>query len=92
MPSVPPAAMHPVASASEYLNFFISGTATTPMVTAVATLEPQIAAKPPHAARVAMARPPLSRPSHLFTAQNKSSLIPALTTKLPISKNRLTTA
>ena len=39
MPMVPPAASAPVDKATSYLYLFISGTATNPMVTAVATLE-----------------------------------------------------
>ena len=46
MPSVPPAAMEPVASASEYPKRFIDGYATLLMVAAVAIEEPQMAPKP----------------------------------------------
>ena len=45
MPSVPPAASAPVASAPEYLARSSSGSATWPMVAAVASDEPQIAPK-----------------------------------------------
>ena len=92
MPSVPPAAIQPVARVFAYLDFIISGRATTPMVTAQATEEPQMAAKPPQAATVARARPPLSEPIHLRTAMNRSSLMPDLKAKFPISTNRATTA
>ena len=68
MPSVPPAASTPVARPESYLYFFISGRATTPMVTAQATDDPQMAAKPPQAATVAMASPPLTLPMRRCTA------------------------
>ena len=92
MPSVPPAAMQPVARVLAYLNLRISGKATTPMVTAQATEEPQMAANPPQAATVAMASPPLSLPSQVFTQAKSSSLMPDLKAKLPMSRKRQTTA
>ena len=92
MPNVPPAAMQPVARVLAYLNFRISGMATTPMVTAQATEEPQMAAKPPQAAMVATASPPFRRPSQVFTQAKSSSLMPDLKAKLPMSRKRQTTA
>ena len=57
-PSVPPAATAPVESSGAYLNRFISGSATRPIVTADASEEPDNAANPAQAAIVAEARPP----------------------------------
>ena len=57
-PSVPPAATDPVARLSAYLYFFISGSATRPIVTAEASEEPERAANPAQAAMVADAKPP----------------------------------
>ena len=62
MPSVPPAATDPVASPSPYPKRFICGSATLPIVTAVATDDPDTAAKVAHPTTVADARPPFSLP------------------------------
>ena len=62
------------------------------MVTAQATEDPQMAAKPPQAATVAMASPPLSLPSQVFTQAKSSLLMPDLKAKLPMSRKRQTTA
>ena len=56
-------------------------------VAAVATDEPQMAAKPPQAAMVATPRPPRLCPTKAFAARNISRLMPALETKAPISRN-----
>ena len=61
------------------------------MVMAVATLEPQMAAKAPHAPTVAMASPPLRLPIIFRTAQYRSLLRPDLKAKLPMRMNRGTT-
>ena len=67
MPRVPPAAMQPVARESAYLKRFISGSATIPMVAAVAREEPDIAAKPAQAPMVAMLSPPGRKPIQRYT-------------------------
>ena len=64
MPSVPPAAKHPVASEPEYLNLFNSGNATWPIIAAVASDDPLMAPNPAHPPTDAMATPPLKCPSH----------------------------
>ena len=63
MPSVPPAAMQPVARASSYLNRFISGRATRPIVAAVAMEEPDTAEKQAQAPMLAIASPPGRAPN-----------------------------
>ena len=68
MPSVPPAAMVPRNSGSSYLRFWISGSATVPIVAAVATLEPEVAANMAQAPMLACIRPPGSQDSHCAMA------------------------
>ena len=58
MPRVPPAATVPSTTVRLYPRDSISGIAIAPMVTAVATLEPEIAAKIAQAKTVATPRPP----------------------------------
>ena len=50
-------------------------------VAAVATDEPEIAAKPPHAATVAKPSPPRIWPTKVFAARNSSRLTPDVDTK-----------
>ena len=57
------------------------------MVAAVATEEPQIAAKPPHAPMVASARPPRKRPSQAWPARNSSPDMPEAVASTPIRMN-----
>ena len=87
MPSVPPAAMAPVASESSYRYRRISGSDTRPMVSAAANDEPDRAEKPAHATIDADARLPLKRPSQLWAARYRSWLIPEITARFPISMN-----
>ena len=61
-------------------------------VAAVATEEPQIAAKPPQAAIVAMPSPPRRWPRNALAARNSSRLMPDVVAKAPISRNSGTTA
>src|SRR5262249_61661086 len=61
-------------------------------VAAVAPAEPQIAAKPPQAAMVAMPSPPLRWPRKAFAARNSSRLMPEVVANAPISRNSGTTA
>ena len=69
MPNVPPAARLPAARVGAYLYFFISGMAMDPMVTAVATLDPQVAANPAQPTVVAMASPPGKCPNSLYVVE-----------------------
>jgi len=64
MPSVPPAAIVPRNSGSLYFRFSICGRATVPMVAAVATDEPEVAANMAHAPMLACISPPGSQESH----------------------------
>ena len=68
MPSVPPAAIEPVARRSSYPNFRIDGRATFDIVATVARLDPQTALKPRQATTVAMAKPPRLCPSQALEA------------------------
>ena len=61
--------------------------ATAEKVAAVATEEPEIAAKPPQAAMVAMPRPPFQCPTKVLAARNSSRLMPETDTKAPINRN-----
>ena len=56
-------------------------------VAAVATEDPEIAAKPAQAAMVAMPSPPLKWPRKALAARNSSRLMPELETNAPISRN-----
>lgn len=67
-PSVPPAAIAPVDSPSPYPRRRISGSATRPMVTAVATEEPDTAENAAQPITEAVARPPRKRPTHAWAA------------------------
>ena len=61
--------------------------ATAPTVAAVATLEPEVAAKPALVSTLAMARPPGSWPTHLRATLNSLCPTPAFCAKLPIRIN-----
>ncbi len=61
-------------------------------VAAVATDEPQIAAKPPQATIVAMPRPPRKWPRNAFAARNSSRLMPDVVANAPIRRKSGTTA
>ena len=56
-------------------------------VAAVATEEPEIAAKPAQAAMVAMPSPPFRWPRNALAARNSSRLMPEFDTNAPISRN-----
>jgi hypothetical protein len=56
-------------------------------VAAVATEEPEIAAKPPQAAIVATPSPPRRWPRKPFAARNSSRLMPELVTNAPMRRN-----
>ena len=87
MPSVPPAATAPAARRSVYPNRRISGIATLPIVAAVATLDPETAANPPHATIVAIASPPRRCPRNELAASYSSFESRAWLMKFPISTN-----
>ena len=63
IPSVPPAAMTPSPSRSGYPNRFICGSALAPIERAVATDDPEMAAKIVQERTVATPRPPLTWPT-----------------------------
>ena len=65
---VPPAAIAPVASRSLYPKRRISGSATRPMVAAVASDEPHTAPNAAQAEMLAWARPARLRLSHRLNA------------------------
>ena len=68
IPSVPPAATQPVDSRSSYLNRSISPSATFPIVSALATEDPDRAANPPQPMTVALASPPRYWPISAYAA------------------------
>ena len=66
----------------------MEGNAILAIVAAVARDDPQTELKPPQAIIVAIAKPPFLCLSHALAALYNSSARPALTTKLPINKNK----
>jgi hypothetical protein len=87
MPSVPPAASEPVESAPEYLYLRISGSATCPMVAAVASEDPQIVPNAAQAPTAAIAMPPLKWPTTALMPRNSRADSPEPDATLPISRN-----
>ncbi len=87
MPSVPPAASVPVASAGSYLRRRSSGSATWPIVAAVASELPQIAPNPAQAPTAAIATPPRQWPISEFAASNSDLDSPPRLANWPISRN-----
>ena len=63
--------------------FFTSSSATVPMVTAVATLEPEIAANIEHAATFECMSPPGSQETHCTSALYMRSAMPERSTISP---------
>ena len=88
MPSVPPAASVPLASAPEYPCRFISGRATEAMVAPVAIEDPQMEPNAAQPQMVEMARPPRRCPTQARAASNSARLSPALVANWPINRNR----
>ena len=84
IPSVPPDTIEAEANPSENPRRFIDGMATSAIVATVAMLDPQTAEKPPQAATVDMASPPLRWPRKASAAANKSSASPDRAMKVPI--------
>ena len=76
MPSVPPAASVPRNSGSLYLCLSISPIATTPMVAAVATLDPDTEPNSAQAPMFECIRPPGSHDSHCISEEYMRSAMP----------------
>ena len=87
MPSVPPAASSPSTNFFGYPRAVISGTAMVPIVAAVATDEPEIAANRPQEMMVATPRPPGQWPTHDCAAANNCWPAPHLSRMFDISRN-----
>src|SRR5438477_5555036 len=91
MPSVPPAASEPKMSGRAYPRRSISGMAIMPMVAAVATLEPEIAAKIAHEKMLATASPPGRNETHRATAEYRPLPMPEWR-RMPLMKMKSGTA
>jgi len=76
IPSVPPAASVPRKSGSLYLCLSISPIATTPIVAAVATLDPDTEPNSAHAPTFECIRPPGSHDSHCISDEYMRSAMP----------------
>ncbi len=87
MPSVPPAATIPTANRWGYPREDISGIATLPIVAAVATELPLIAAKTPQDKSVAIPRPPGRCPTQACMAENRLLPTPPFSKILDIKRN-----
>ena len=93
IPSVPPAASDPKKRRSPYPCRFISGIDTVPIVAAVATLDPEVAAKSAQAPMLACIVPPGSQDSHSTSAAYIRSATPERTSISPRStKNGIATS
>ena len=91
MPSTPPAASVPVDNAPEYPARRSSGSATFPIVEAVASEDPQTAPNPAQAAMAAIAVPPRNRPNHALAPRKRLALRPEALASAPMSTNIGTT-
>ena len=91
MPRVPPAAMEPMMSGRPYPRRSISGMAIIPMVAAVATLEPDTAAKMAHEKMLATASPPGRKPTQRATAVKRPLPMPEWS-RIPLMKTKRGTA
>ena len=87
MPSVPPAASVPSAPRIGYPRACSDGSATVPIVAAVATDEPEVAANSAHAPMLVCSRPPGSPPSHAESAVYMRSAMPERSSSSPSSTN-----
>src|SRR6516225_5581113 len=76
MPSVPPAASVARKSGSLYLCLSISPIATTPIVAAVATLDPDTEPNNAHAPTLECISPPGNHDSHCISEEYIRSAIP----------------
>src|SRR5699024_23018 len=88
MPNVPPAATEPNTKRSLYFLAFIAGTATVPMVAAVATEEPDIAANKPHETILECSKPPGSGDNQYESVRYIRSVTPARTKISPNNTNK----
>ena len=86
-PSVPPAAIVPVAIWSEYPLFLISGIPIVPIAAHVAGLDPLRAAKIEQAPIFEITKPPGNLQSHLSKPVYKSFPAGELATAIPIKIN-----
>jgi hypothetical protein len=84
MPSNDPDATVPVANLESYFLLSISGKANLPIVPAIAALDPEQAAKRPHAPIVAKPNPPGNHPSQFDAVLYAFVVIPAAKAKCPI--------
>src|SRR3546814_6470028 len=86
-PSVPAAATQPAAILWLYLCRSISGMATCATVAAVATLEPDTAAKHALANTVEVGSPPGIEPNHVRAASKALDATPAANAIYPMNRN-----
>ena len=86
-PSVPDAAMVPVARGDEYPCFNMAGSAMIPMVTTVAPTTPVVAAMSAPTTTTDKANPPRTRPSSNPMVSRRSSDRPVFSKTTPINTN-----
>ena len=87
MPSVPPAASVPRACGIGYLRWCSEGSATVPMVAAVATDEPEVAANSAQHAILVCSSPPGRRDSQAAIAPYMRSAMPLRSSSSPSRMN-----
>ncbi len=87
MPSVPPAAIVPRNSGSLYPCRRTSGSAIVPIVAAVATLEPDVAANMAHEPMLECISPPGSQESHCASAAYIRAAMPERSSSSPSRMN-----
>jgi hypothetical protein len=87
MPSVPPAANDPKKSGGLYLRFSMLGIETVPIVAAVATDDPEVAAKSALEATLVCIKPPGNQFTQRSRARNMSDAIPVRSRISPIRMN-----
>src|SRR2546422_11315436 len=91
MPSAPPGAREPKISARAWPRRSISGMEISPIVAAVATLEPEIAAKIAHEKMLATASPPGRNDTQRATAVESPLPMPECR-RMPLMKTHSGTA
>ncbi len=87
MPRVPPAASEPSASRIGYPRALSGGSATVPIVAAVATDEPDVAANSAQQPMFVCSSPPGRRASHADSATYMRSAMPERSSSSPSSTN-----
>src|SRR5436190_9225232 len=87
IPSVPPAAIEPSESRIEYLRARSAGNATVPIVAAVATDDPDVAANKAQQPMLVCKRPPGKRPSHAASVTYILSAMPLRSSSSPSKMN-----